>query len=344
MFASTSVLRHAVFRHWAHHTAGLPYNLNWAIRLSAEEREYLRACQLVVCDVGARGTAPSELEPFHDVMTYYAFDADADECARLNASRHPYAAFRAFPHFIGAHQGEQRFHLYLERSHSSSYLPDPRYQAAFGGAAFDIDETVTVSSIPLDTVLGAEALAPPDMLKLDVQGSELGVLAAAPVALETAHLVEVEVSFLSLYENQPLFADVLTFMGEHGYELLYLNRVFGQRREVYGGPARGQLVFGDALFGRREDLLGNASDEQLVKYVLLLINYGHIDFARQLVLTFPRISAALPAIERRFSDTTHGSAGGRAAVSQIDKLAMLWLHWRRYNRLNTDSDRSWPTR
>src|SRR4051794_21735946 len=124
------LLRQALFRHWNHYTAILPYNLNWSIRLTPEEHEWLRSHPLTVCDVGARGAAPAELLPFYPHMIYNAFDADEAECRRMNANPHPYRQFRAFPQFVGDRRGTVPFHLYVERGHSSVYQPGERYQRA----------------------------------------------------------------------------------------------------------------------------------------------------------------------------------------------------------------------
>ncbi len=338
-------MRRALLQQWTHYLALLPYNLNWSITLGSAEADFLTAHPVVVCDVGARGGAPDELVPFYPFMMYNAFDADADESARLNALPHPFAEMRIWPHYVGATSGVTAFHLYAERGCSSVYHPSEQHLAAFGDKdKFRLEKTVDVVSVTLDEMVGTKGLRGPDFLKLDTQGSELDILRAATTVLESAHLVEVEVAFTAIYEGQPLCHEVAAFLAERGYELLYLSRHFAQRKEIYRGPARGQVTFGDALFGRREDQLRGASEESLLKYALLLINYGHIDFALQILGTYPRAASALPSIGRYFSRDSHGSDLRRVCVSQVDKLAMLWLHARRYNGFNNDSDRSWPIR
>lgn len=337
------LLLDAVFRHPNHFLAELPYNLNWAVRLGRSERDYLDAHRLVVCDVGARYQAPAELRPFFRHMRYHAFEADKAECERLTSSRHPYAEMHVFPYFVGDRVGTADFHLCRRRSLSSLYRPSARFRATFGGDEYAVDETVPVESTTLDVVHAERMLPAPDFLKLDTQGSELDVLRHATDTMRETSMLQVEVEFVEMYEGQPLFHDVTAFLHARGFELLYLNRSIVQRRVVYTGPARGQVVFADALFGRRDDLVGGLPSERLVKYALLLINYGHLDVAHQLLSAHPEVRAELPSIDRYFR-SGHGSLLRRAAVSQVDKLAMLWLHARRYNQLNGDSDRSWPFR
>jgi len=71
----------------------------------------------------------------------------------------------------------------------------------------------------LDAVIGRRVLARPALLKLDVQGSELAVLAGATKTLEQIDVVVVEVSFEPTYADQPLFGDVHRFFDEAGWRL-----------------------------------------------------------------------------------------------------------------------------
>ena len=86
------------------------------------------------------------------------------------------------------------------------------------------------------------------------------------------------------------------------------------------------------------------SEARLIKYILVLINYGHIDFAYHLLTLHPEINKEFPMLNRRISSRTHGTKLKRLVLSQLDKLILLLLHLRTYNQLSYDSDRSWPVR
>jgi FkbM family methyltransferase len=340
MRAINRIFLKKLLTHWSHYTAQLPYNLNWAIDLQAPEKAWLEKRSLVVCDVGARGGAPDELVSFYPFMTYHAFDADEKECARFNASPHPYHSLRVFPLFIGGAEGRTQFNLYQEPGQSSVYQPALRYKELFGGKEFGISGQCSVQTTTLDAVY--KNLPPPDFIKLDTQGSELDILRGAPAVLKTTTLVEAEVEFIPAYEGQPLFHQVFEFMLDHGFELLYLNRQMGQRKQIFNGPCRGQLVFGDALFGKREDRMQDYDTERLVKSVLLLINYGHLDVAFHVTKTHPQILQELPSLARHLRRDSYGSLFRRGLLSQFDKLLLLPMRLRKTNQISMDSDRSWP--
>lgn len=93
----------------------------------------------------------------------------------------------------------------------------------------------------LDDVLKPLSLTPPLLIKLDVQGYESKVLAGATRALSLASAVVLEVSFVPLYEGQPLFDDIYQVMREHG---------FSYRGNLSQNVSRldGVIVEADALF------------------------------------------------------------------------------------------------
>jgi FkbM family methyltransferase len=79
----------------------------------------------------------------------------------------------------------------------------------------------------------------PSVIKLDVQGFELGVLRGGRQCLDHAAAVLVELSFREFYEGQCLFHDVVTFLADHGFTLHALGRSTALGRA---------LVQSDALF------------------------------------------------------------------------------------------------
>jgi FkbM family methyltransferase len=288
-----------------------------------------------------------EMAVFKPFTKYYGFDADPAECERLRRAGQGYAAHKILPYFIGKENERVIFHVYKRPAQSSRFVPDPRYQRLYGGELFAIEKDIPLESRSLDAVLSVEKLDPPDFIKLDTQGSELSILEGAKKALAGAALmVEVEVAFVPMYAGQPLLHDVAAHLHEAGFELLYLNRVFEQHRS-YEGPSRGRVTFGDALFGRREDRLEHFAPARILKYILLLLHYGHRDLAHTLMSLHPETRQLLPALPEFFQ------AGPRKSlprllkaglVSQWDKLLALGLYARKYNHLPSDSDRGWPFR
>jgi FkbM family methyltransferase len=141
---------------------------------------------------------------------------------------------------LGAEAGEAEFHV-SAADDSSSLLPiGPRQRATFPGTEERSTETVQVRR--LDEMVRAEQTNSPVLLKIDVQGGELGVLKGAEALLPRVDAVLVEVSFVELYSGQPLADDVWEFLRAHGLSCR------GVWSLAYG--SRGECLQGDLLFAR----------------------------------------------------------------------------------------------
>jgi FkbM family methyltransferase len=139
--------------------------------------------------------------------------------------------------------GERRDVLDLHVSaarDSSSLLPIGQRQGElFPGTGEVGTERVEVRTLDdfLDEIVGPQ----PALLKIDVQGGELSVLRGGRQALERFRWVYVEISFMELYEGQPLADEVVDHLRVRGFRLAGV----GRPSVVAGMP-----VQVDALFER----------------------------------------------------------------------------------------------
>jgi hypothetical protein len=75
-----------------------------------------------------------------------------------------------------------------------------------------------VEVVRLDTLVARETLPPPDLIKVDVQGAELEVLAGASETLRTVGALIVEVSFVDYNRGGPLVAEVIAAIDRLGFK------------------------------------------------------------------------------------------------------------------------------
>jgi len=131
----------------------------------------------VVVDAGCRWGATTAWAALQPGLRVYAFDADADECARLGALQQPDDPVRYVPTALAAHRGEAELKIAREPACSSFFPPDPlamRERPELG-----VIETVGTARVPADRLdlWAADAGVPHiEAMKLDVQGAELLVL------------------------------------------------------------------------------------------------------------------------------------------------------------------------
>jgi hypothetical protein len=243
--------------------------------------------------------------------------------------------------FVGATNGTIPFYLCQEPGESSGLRPNPAFSSRFKPALRVVRET-TVTSTTLDSFVDQHRDVVVDVLKVDSQGTELDILRGGSRVLAGTLLVETEAEFCEMYTGQPLFYDVGQEMTAAGFELLYLNRVFGTRAE-FAGHSRGQLIFADALWGMSEDRAHALDVDRKVKYVVLLLVYGHVDFAAALWAADARLRDAAPELGVYFR-TRATDHLARSFGRELDKLIAFLLSLRGRNQRRWDSDRSWPIR
>ena len=226
---------------------------------------------LVVVDVGCRwGYSPAWTE-MGDRCVLIGFDPDAEECARLQALAGPEASARFVPVALGPAAGLAT--LYMTKDPGGySVLPSSadaveHHPGLEGGR---VEDTMVISVTTLDEWCRDSNVPRVDVMKLDTQGSELGILQGAAEALTGVRAIEVEVQFNELYEGVPLFGDVDRFLRSHGFVLWRLKNLAHYAQ--YGAPAgwqtsdvqhfdemksyfragSGQLYWADAFFVKAE--------------------------------------------------------------------------------------------
>jgi FkbM family methyltransferase len=96
-----------------------------------------------------------------------------------------------------------------EPSWSSVYDPAPE---------FGVERTSReVKTVTVDGLCREKGLEGPYLLKVDVEGAELDVLAGAAEVLKSTEAVLLEVTFPQEYPEAPTFADVIRTMDEKGF-------------------------------------------------------------------------------------------------------------------------------
>ena len=108
---------------------------------------------------------------------------------------------------LGAEDGKDVFFTELETA--SSVLEE---QAA-------THNRVARKTSSLNTILAKRNIPKVDLIKLDVQGYELEVLAGFDKYIATADAILTEASLLEIHKGVPLIGDVINFMGERGFVL-----------------------------------------------------------------------------------------------------------------------------
>jgi FkbM family methyltransferase len=208
-----------------------------------------------------------------------AFESDARHVERISQTWGDRAT--VFSDFL--FDGTQR-NLYLASAPSgmtSLLKPHAAALQFFNGFEVfgQVERVERVQTRRLDDIAAVPEL---DLVKLDVQGAELTVLKNGVAKLATCLAVQLEVSWIALYEDQPSFGEVDTWMREQGFAphaLPHVKRwaiaptVFGNNIHVGGN----QLLEADVVYVR-DPLRLNLLTEAMLKKLAVIAHFCFCSF------------------------------------------------------------------
>ena len=195
-----------------------------------------------VLDVGAN------VGQFARMVRAAGFDGDilsfeplSDAYRRLTRRSKGDPRWQAFNTAVGSEPGRSTIHI-SANSYSSSLLAMTKaHLDAAPGSEFIGTEDVDVTTVA--GIVDEHGLDPARMfIKVDTQGYEKSVMAGAGAVIDKVAAVQLELSFVELYEGQELFDEGVATMREHGLELWTLDPGISD--------AEGRLLQCDGVFVR----------------------------------------------------------------------------------------------
>jgi FkbM family methyltransferase len=187
---------------WVKRKAAKLSHRNALLRLEA-----LGFAPATIYDIGAyRGGWTRLASEVFPEAAFVLFEANADNAAHLSPLRH-------FTVALSAEDGEKS--LFLPREGDATGTSLYRENSAHYDAQNLVVRKVTTSR--LDMLVAAERLPPADLIKIDVQGAELDVIAGAKAALSRCEALIAELSLASYNKDAPLIGETLPAITQLGF-------------------------------------------------------------------------------------------------------------------------------
>ena len=268
---------------------------------SLKKNGLLDRIHMTICNVGSRKLgnqddyASQGWQIFAPNLSIYGFDADADACDDANAeleTRQINWKEIHIPLALGKAIEERTLYVTKAPMCSSLYPPNEPYLARFAGLPelVNLDFSFEIDTTTLDHFCQEEEINEIDFLQIDVQGADLDVLEGASKILNCGILaIQIEVEFSHLYTNQPLFADVDTFLRKHDFTLFDVSKSYRPRARspIHSTVRAGQLLWGDAFYFRdliREDMDGHLkSPDRMLKLACIADIMHFPDYALEIL-------------------------------------------------------------
>jgi FkbM family methyltransferase len=243
-----------------------------------------------IVDIGANpidGDPPYQAMLAAGLCTVTGFEPQPEALVELKRKQGPHETY--LPYAVG--DGKAHTLRIASASGMTSLLvPDARRLAMFNGFP-PWGQVVAEEELETKRLDDIDELPPIDLLKIDIQGGELAVFRGGDAALADAVAVHTEVSFVPLYEEQPVFGDIDLDLRARGF----IPHAFAAIKRwaiapvTFAGDFRvpgNQLLEADVVyvrdFGKPEEL----SDDQLRQLAMIAHHvYQSIDLAYFCVMT-----------------------------------------------------------
>jgi FkbM family methyltransferase len=265
-----------------------------------------------VVDIGANpidGDPPYKAMLAQRACRVTGFDPQPQTLERLNAARGDLETY--LPYAIGD-GGQHRLRVCRAGGLTSLLEPDPLVMSHFPRFAeySQVIQEIPLTTRRLDDVAEIRAM---DLLKIDVQGSELRIFQNGRKRLKQAVAVQTEVSFVPLYRKQPVFADVdreLRGLGFIPHMFAGMNRkMIAPMMPPDPNAALNQVIEADLVYVRDYMHPDACSIEQL-KHLALVADacYRSFDLAANCIHHLIRRGAVPPAAMQHYVEVVRAQA------------------------------------
>jgi FkbM family methyltransferase len=257
-----------------------------------------------VVDVGANplGDAPPYQAMLQNgVCRVTGFDPHPSALPQLEAEKGsneiylPYAVGDGTPHVLNICRGMGFASLLQPDEKTLSHFP------TFSELGRVIDR-ITLQTRRLDDIVEITDI---DLLKIDIQGSELSVIRNGAIRLAKAVAVQTEVSFIPLYRDQPVFGDIDLALRKLGF----VPHMFAAINKKMIAPmiapnvedAFNQIVEADVVYVRNF-IDADAMQPEQLKHLAMIAHhcYGSFDLALNCIHHLVRHRAIAPNSAARY--------------------------------------------
>jgi len=165
--------------------------------------------------------------------TIHAFEPDPQAFAKLVATTSRINNIHVYEYALGTHNGSAIFHQSEDNGNTwSGSLLEPKEHLNYAPTTFNT--TVQVHVKMLDTWAQEYGIDHIDFLWLDMQGFELPAMKAGPTIMNTVKVIYCEVEFVEAYAGQPLYKEVLTWLQDQGFRLIFTDFKEGDPNRWWG--------------------------------------------------------------------------------------------------------------
>ena len=250
--------------------------------------------KIEIMDIGAAAIAETPIYTKlidEKIATLNAFEGDKRQSNKLKSKYEN--NIKLYDEFLFDGSIQNLYLAHPESGMTSLFKPNEKVLNFFNGFANfgKVEKIEKIKTKKLDDIKNLPLI---DFTKLDIQGSELTVLKNGLKKLKNCLAIQLEVSFVCLYENQPSFGEVDLWMRNNGYlPHTFLDiKKWSITPTIFNNNLRqpgNQLLESDIIYIKDPFKLDVLSDTQLKKFILIShYLFKSVDLAVYLILELER--------------------------------------------------------
>jgi len=255
---------------------------------------------LIFYDVGAAGSIPEHWKKklLRKKTTVYAFDEN-----KYKNKNVPIKDFKIkfLNTLLSEGKYKKKFYILNRDTGSSFYKISKKFFEYTSQDYHGQKKEIFVETKSLNSLIYNKEIKKADLIKLDTQGSELEILQGYKKNLDSLIGIETEIEFEEIYDKQPTFAKIDSFLKKNHFELIDIKpaRVFhsnGVIENYYYNKYDvdnnynwlQKLVACDGLYLKNTKWLKKQKINTIYKYFEILYIYNFFDRAFSLLENFKK--------------------------------------------------------
>lgn len=230
----------------------------------------------------------TQKERFHTLLDFFpeskihAFEVDKNQCNKLNELAKEGLKFHAYA--LGDKEEKRKFYETNHPMCSSLYEPNEKLLKLYNNLSVAHLKNITeIKTISLDSFIKKEKIDAIDFIKIDIQGAELDAFRGAEKCLKNVLTIVSEVEFLPIYNEQPLFGDVCSFLNSK--DIMFHKFLDLSGRSLIPVILQNNINFptqhmwSDAVFIKDILKIEELNNSQLLKLAIFSYLYGSPDLS-----------------------------------------------------------------
>lgn len=195
--------------------------------------------KIKILDVGASNTIEKMPKDLFNISDLYLIEArDTQENQDDFIKDKQFSNVKVFNYCISDNNEKTNLYITNVEEASSLYKPNDQTNKFWRkDNAIKLKEKIPINAITLEKFIIDNHINHIDLLNISAQASELKILKGLQDKIKNISIIICQTEFIEIYENQPLFNDLMDFLNKNNFEFLGFKELLKFEDKMINGTA-----------------------------------------------------------------------------------------------------------